>query len=1167
MGKILLKILKVLAVILLIAIAGGLLYWLCRKQGWPLWVGGAILAGLIGAVVAFLFIKKHLLRSREKKFVQRVIEQDQSAIKMSPAKDRQQLLDLQDSWKEAIGRLQQSKLRKLGNPLYVLPWYLILGESGSGKTSAVKNARIDSSMTEVSRSAGISGTRNCDWWFFDEGVILDTAGRYAVPVDEGQDLEEWKQFLVLLSQYRKKEPLNGVVVTIAADKLLTSDDAALREEGHCIRQRIDQMMRTMGVQFPVYLLITKMDLVHGFVDFSSLLPGASLAQAMGFTHSAPHPHWQEVLSLAMTRIAGSLKDLRLVVLHKTPRPAPGVVIFPNEFERLQGGLSGFLNALFEENTYQETPLLRGLYFTSAVRSGRPVSDFLQTTGVEPPAGAPDSGAGVFIKDFFSSILPADRNLFSPLKEYVLWRRLTQQLGLVAWLLIGACACGLLTFSFYKNYTVLDNFRTFFFDPPKLSDNRGADLIMLDKMRLEILNMEEANRRWWLPRLGLSHSREVETRLKNQFTRLFNGGFLIPLDYWLGNRINEVSQKTPEDVFADYIGYVVARISVLEEHLAGKRLTDEDTFQRITTALIQGRDKNTAQEVAGEFANIYYAYLAWGRDRADSQESVETLRRALIQLLSKKGADLRWLVEKWVPGEPGLHLNDFWGAAAIGQSQGKVVIPGGFTEKGRKNIGSFIEKISVALGDGAMKATFQNNTKEFWIWYRQEFYYIWESFIKDFHQASVRIDSIAGWQRLVGLMSTRQNPYFLLLNRAADEIAAMKPDKDAPQWARLIVALKSIRDLAEAQRAKQQQGGSLAGSLKVKTEELKGQALATIDPAEAREQENRLAQAGAMEAFLEAMGKLEGTVASQKQAFDSYAACFSYLDAKGGAGAPSAFTTAYDSYYKLKNTLFTLKDVPVVWDLIFGPLDFIMAYAADESACFLQDQWEEQVLGAIEGADPAKVSKLLFDKTSGVVWAFANGTAKPFLGRNKNGYFARSDFRKNQLPLSGAFIHFLNAGADAAIDAQPSYSVTLATVPISVNAGAGIKPYGNLLAVDCSEKGLSLDNYNFPNSAAFSWAPDTCGDTTLRIVFQDLTLEKRYPGPLGFAGFLKAFRDGTLKFTPNDFPEHASAIKRMGISWIRVAYNITGAAPVIQLLSQTPTEVPAEIVPCWSRSHQ
>ncbi|MCL7708182.1 hypothetical protein M8368_32950, partial [Enterobacter kobei] len=63
---------------------------------------------------------------------------------------------------------------------------------------------------------GIGGTRNCDWWFTNEAVLLDTAGRYTTQESEqAQDAGEWLSFVDLLRKYRRRQPINGVIITIS----------------------------------------------------------------------------------------------------------------------------------------------------------------------------------------------------------------------------------------------------------------------------------------------------------------------------------------------------------------------------------------------------------------------------------------------------------------------------------------------------------------------------------------------------------------------------------------------------------------------------------------------------------------------------------------------------------------------------------------------------------------------------------------------------------------------------------------------------------------------------------------------------------------------------------------------------------------------------------------
>jgi type VI secretion system protein ImpL len=1162
MGKAARIILKVILVLLLITLLCGLAYWLCRVKGWPLWVGAALVAGVVGFFLGVLYLKTLLLRSRERRFVQRVIDQDRQAIKDAPVSERIRMQELQEHWKASVKRLQGSRLRKKGNPLYALPWFLIMGESRTGKTSAIRNSRLSSSMTEVSRASGISGTRNCDWWFFEQAVILDTAGRYTIPIDESPDLEEWEQFLTLLAKYRKREPLNGVIVGISADKLLSGDEKKLREDGQSIRRRIDQMMRIMGAKFPVYVLVTKMDLVHGFTDFTHRLPPESMSQAMGYMNADLNPYWKDVSEEGLKKIAEDLKALRLILVNRSEGPSPGTLLFPDEFERLGPGLNRFLESIFEENAFQETPLLRGLYFSSARREGEPVSEFLTLTGLEARTEPePDQEAGLFLKDFFQSILPEDRNVFRPILEFIVWKRLTRNLGLLSWLLIGFSVCGLLAFSYVHNHQTIKGFTREFYNPPQLSGDRAADLLTLDKMRLEILDMMEDNRSWLLPRFGLDHSIEVVDGLKTRFSELFQKGFLVPMDQRLTRSIERVTRDTPEETFVDYIGYAVARITVLKEHLEGRDLTLAGEFRMIASDLLMARDTGIPPEIAAKFGDIYYAYLTWSEDRPETQERLEEFQMALVELLNKKGSDLRWLVQKWVPGAPDVRLTDFWGVSESGDFHDGVRVPGAFTAEGRENVHAFIRTIEDALDDESVKPIFEKHAQAFWSWYEKAFFEAWYAFIKRFHDGMNRGDTGPGWRRMASLMTTDQNPYFLLLDRVAREITALDPGAEAPDWAGMATRLYAIRKLARDESAKQK-GQSVAQHFEKDKEAVLESAYRNIDKKKARQIEERVQQAKAWNAYVQALQKIDMAVANRKQSYDMYAQCFSYLGASSRQESP--FSVTYRSYYKLKDAVVRQGHFPVVWDMVFGPFAYLIQFAADETACFLQNQWEDQVLSAVPGTDPDKLPGVLFDKSEGVVWKFLESVGKPFIGRNKNGYYSREDFRGNHIPFHGAFIHFLNQGKAGVLNAQPQYTVSMKTLPLEVNSGASVEPYGCVLELHCAGGKQRLENYNYTNSATFEWDPGKCGDVTLTLSFPDLTLKRAYPGRMGFAEFLKAFRDGTHTFEPEAFPGREEDLKNLKVDWIKIAYQMSGSEPVIELLNRAPTQVPSKIVPCWTR---
>ena len=95
--------------------------------------------------------------------------------------------------------------------LYNRPWYVIIGPPGAGKTTALLNSGLRFPLSDQSLK-GVGGTRNLDFWFADEAVMVDTAGRYTTQdSDATADGQGWKSFLALLKRHRPLSPVNGLL--------------------------------------------------------------------------------------------------------------------------------------------------------------------------------------------------------------------------------------------------------------------------------------------------------------------------------------------------------------------------------------------------------------------------------------------------------------------------------------------------------------------------------------------------------------------------------------------------------------------------------------------------------------------------------------------------------------------------------------------------------------------------------------------------------------------------------------------------------------------------------------------------------------------------------------------------------------------------------------------
>ena len=380
MSRILKKIFWVILFLFVVLVATLVATWGIHYKGWPNWLGLTVGAGIIGCFLFVLFLKKYLVRRRGKKLVEQIVEQEQ-ILDEGDAPDLLQVKELEKSWYANLALLRNSHLRSKGNPVYVLPWYLAIGATGTGKTTAISNFALAASFTGTEQSSQASATRNCDWWFLNKAVVLDVAGRYVVPVEGTGDQEEWKRFLALLAKYRKREPLSGILLFVGADEIRESAADLLKKQAQLLRNRIDNLMRTIGYRIPVRVIVTKMDLVPGFLGFADSFAPDDHKQVMGSWNRRGNPFWREVLNEVMLEVGERLRELRQEYVLDRKKYKPDFLVFPEKFEQLHNGLSNFLEPVFSENRFQETPYLAGIYF------GSPNGDFYYVSRNDQQPGA------------------------------------------------------------------------------------------------------------------------------------------------------------------------------------------------------------------------------------------------------------------------------------------------------------------------------------------------------------------------------------------------------------------------------------------------------------------------------------------------------------------------------------------------------------------------------------------------------------------------------------------------------------------------------------------------------------------------------------------------------------------------------------------------------------
>ena len=337
---------------------------------------------------------------------------------------------LRKRFEEALETLRRARFRDADGErrtVSELPWYMFIGAPGSGKTTALLNAGLRFPLGDPRAGntlQGVGGTRNCDWWFTDQAVLLDTAGRYTTQEsDREADSAAWLGFLELLKRFRSRQPLNGAIVTLSvADLVHWNDEELSRYAGH-VRERVWELTTRLGVRLPIYLVVTKADLLAGFNEFFSELDAEARAQVWGATFDFTEvprearslvERFEEEFARLERRLYAALPG-RLQEERDLQRRA-AIYRFPQQFRVSRPLLAAFLDSAFCTGWAGEPPLVRGVYFASGTQEGSPIDRVLGTLArsfnlerkVQPPSLG--TGKSFFLKRLLREVIFAESGL-------------------------------------------------------------------------------------------------------------------------------------------------------------------------------------------------------------------------------------------------------------------------------------------------------------------------------------------------------------------------------------------------------------------------------------------------------------------------------------------------------------------------------------------------------------------------------------------------------------------------------------------------------------------------------------------------------------------------------------------------------------------------------------
>ncbi len=380
-----------------------------------------------------------------------------------------ELAEMRTKLKTALAKLRKSKGGR--RHLYELPWYVIIGPPGAGKTTAIVNSGLQFPLADemgAGAIGGVGGTRNCDWWFTNNAVLVDTAGRYTTQESDAEaDNAAWLGFLGLLKKHRKRQPINGAVVAISLSDLSMQDEVTQKAHAGAVRRRLHELREKLGVRFPVYVLFTKADLIAGFTEFFDGLGKEDREQVWGFTlplpkgrgEASPVSAFDEEFGLLVARL--NTQSLERIQTETDPQRRSLIASFPAQVASVRQVARDFLTEVFQENRFEHRQMLRGVYLTSGTQDGTPIDRLMmgmaRTFGIGRQAIGSGRGTGrsYFLTHLFDRVMFPEAGLVSADDRVERRYRWTQRGAVAATVLIAVGMGSLWVRSYLGNAALRD----------------------------------------------------------------------------------------------------------------------------------------------------------------------------------------------------------------------------------------------------------------------------------------------------------------------------------------------------------------------------------------------------------------------------------------------------------------------------------------------------------------------------------------------------------------------------------------------------------------------------------------------------------------------------------------------------------------------------------------
>lgn len=272
------------------------------------------------------------------------------------------------------------------NTVYQLPWYLVIGEQQSGKTTLLEEGYSFTTLQQLETDIQTKCLINA--LLGEQAITFDVNG-LLIEQPNTDDIGKpklynklWFSFLNWLLETRNRQPLNGIILTIDIHNFVLSNKEQQDKILSDLHQRISDIYKTLQSELPIYIVFTKLDLFYGFDAMYQKLDKHQRDTILGITFEDKELWSKDLQSFWaewIEQINQSIPDMMLNSVDPSQRSA----LF--SFSRQMNGIHDYVQYIISYllvNQDKEKSILRGLYLVSSTQKGQMDDIFVKTSAIQ-----------------------------------------------------------------------------------------------------------------------------------------------------------------------------------------------------------------------------------------------------------------------------------------------------------------------------------------------------------------------------------------------------------------------------------------------------------------------------------------------------------------------------------------------------------------------------------------------------------------------------------------------------------------------------------------------------------------------------------------------------------------------------------------------------------------